>query len=89
MRRFIATIFLLCAIVSMVSAQHITRNYLDRSMSDVLIDLGKASARYKISFIYNELEDFTVTQNVNTNNLPDAIRKVINYYPMKMTVAQG
>ena len=89
MRRFIATIFLLCAIVSLMSAQHITRNYHDRSMSDVLIDLGKASARYKISFIYNELEDFTVTQNVNTNNLPDAIRKVISYYPMKMTVGDS
>ncbi len=89
MRRFISTIFLLCAIVATMSAQHITRNYHDRSMSDVLIDLGKASARYKISFIYNELEDFTVTQNVNTNNLPDAIRKVISYYPMKMTVGDS
>ena len=56
-----------------MSAQHIQRNYHDRSMSDVLIDLDKASQRYKISFIYNELEDFTVTQNVKTANIPDAI----------------
>ena len=36
--------------------------------------------------IYNELEDFTVTQNVKTANIPDAIRKVIGFYPMQMTV---
>lgn len=89
MRRISIIILLLCAIVSTASAQHIVRNYHDRSMSDVLIDLDKASARYKISFIYNELEDFTVTQNVNTNSIPDAIRKVINYYPIKMTVSDS
>ena len=51
-----------------------------------IIDLDKASKHYKISFIYNELEDFTVTQNVKTANIPDAIRKVIGFYPMQMTV---
>ncbi len=89
MRRISIIILLLCAIVSTASAQHIVRNYHDRSMSDVLIDLSKASARYRISFIYNELEDFTITQNVNTSNVPDAIRKVISYYPMKMTVGDS
>ena len=89
MRRFSAIIFLLCTFALTMSAQHIQRNYHDRSMSDVLIDLDKASNRYKISFIYNELEDFTVTQNVKTTNIPDAIRKVIGFYPMKMTVGDS
>ena len=89
MRRFSAIIFLLCTFALAMSAQHIQRNYHDRSMSDVLIDLDKASKRYKISFIYNELEDFTVTQNVKTANIPDAIRKVIGFYPMKMTVGDS
>ncbi len=89
MRRISAIIFLLCAFALSMTAQHIQRNYHDRSMSDVLIDLDKASARYKISFIYNELEDFTVTQNVNTQNVPDAIRKIISYYPIKMTVGDS
>ena len=53
------------------------------------IDLDKSSSRYKISFIYNELEDFTVTQNVNEQNIPDAIRRVIGFYPMKMTVGDS
>lgn len=89
MRRFSAIIFLLCTFVLAMSAQHIQRNYHDRSMSDVLIDLDKASKRYKISFIYNELEEFTVTQNVKTANIPDAIRKVIGFYPMQMTVGDS
>jgi hypothetical protein len=81
--------FLLCAFVSSASAQQIARNYYDRSMSDVLIDLGKASERYKISFIYNELEDFTVTQSIKTDDVADAIRKIISYYPIKMTVGDS
>ena len=89
MRRFSAIIFLLCTFTLAMSAQHIQRNYHNRSMSDVLIDLDKASKRYKISFIYNELEDFTVTQNVKTANIPDAIRKIIGFYPMQMTVGDS
>lgn len=89
MRRFSAIIFLLCTFALAMSAQNIQRNYHNRSMSDVLIDLDKASKRYKISFIYNELEDFTVTQNVKTANIPDAIRKVIGFYPMQMTVGDS
>ena len=89
MRKISILILLLCLLVSTASAQRIIRNYHDRSMSDVLIDLGKASDRYKVSFIYNELEDFTVTQNIHTDNLPDAIRKVISYYPMQMTVGDS
>lgn len=89
MRRFSAIIFLLCTFALAMSAQHIQRNYHNRSMSDVLIDLDKASKHYKISFIYNELEDFTVTQNVKTANIPDAIRKVIGFYPMQMTVGDS
>lgn len=89
MRRFSAIIFLLCTFALAMSAQHIQRIYHNRSMSDVLIDLDKASKRYKISFIYNELEDFTVTQNVKTANIPDAIRKVIGFYPMQMTLGDS
>ena len=89
MKRFSIIICLLCAFISNICAQHISRHYHDRSMSDVLIDLDKSSARYKISFIYNELEDFTVTQDVNEQNIPDAIRRVIGFYPMKMTVGDS
>ena len=89
MKRFSFIIFLWVTFLSLASAQHLSRHYHDRSMSDVLIDLDKASARYKVSFIYNELEDFTVTQNVEAPNIPDAIRRVIGFYPMKMVVSDS
>lgn len=57
MRRFSAIIFLLCTFALAISAQHIQRNYHNRSMSDVLIDLDKASKRYKISFIYPQIRN--------------------------------
>ena len=63
MRRFSAIIFLLCTFALAMSAQHIQRNYHNRSMSDVLIDLDKASKRYKISFIYNELHSETLVMS--------------------------
>lgn len=60
MRRSIfcqAFLLMLLAMLPMQGmAQRISRSYTNRSMSEVLKDLGKASQRYKISFIYNELE---------------------------------
>ena len=89
MKRFLFIICLLGIVCSQMSAQHISRRYHDRSMSDVLIDLDKSSTRYKISFIYNELEDFTVTQNIDAQDVPSAIRKAIGFYPMKMTIGDS
>lgn len=47
---------------------------------------GKASQRYKISFIYNELEDFTVTTSFSNLTLPEALGNVFGFYPLKATV---
>lgn len=65
MRRFSAIIFLLCTFALAISAQHIQRNYHDRSMSDVLIDLDKASKRYKIKD-HLDLNLMCEYQNVKT-----------------------
>ena len=89
MRKFSFIMLLLCVFAFSANAQQIVRNYHSCSMSDVLIDLSKASDRYKISFIYNELEDFTVTQKVRTDNVADAIRKIISFYPINMTVGDS
>lgn len=69
-----------------VSAQRISRTYTNRSMSEVLKDLGKSTQRYKISFIYNELEDFTVTTSFRNLSLPEALGNVFGFYPLKATV---
>ena len=71
------------------SAQRVTRNYKNQSLSDVLIDLGRSTSRYKISFIYNELEDFTVTKQMTALSVPEAIRAAIGFYPIRAEIGDS
>ena len=85
----ISIIFLLLFIPAKGNAQRVSRDYHDRSMSKVLIDLDRASSRYHISFIYNELEDFTVTKQLEDRPVLDAVRDVIGFYPLTMNVGDS
>ena len=80
---------ILLLIVCGVQAQHITRNYKKTSLPYVLTDIDNASRRYTINFIYNELEDFTITVNLRNRTVPEAIREVLGFYPMRMTVSDS
>ena len=75
-------LLLLCAVVSMAQAQKITRNYKNQSLSRVLEDLNAATNRHEISFVYNDLENFTVTCKLEHLNLGDALMKVVGFYPV-------
>ena len=75
-------LLLLCAVVSMTQAQKITRNYKNQSLSRVLEDLNAATNRHEISFVYNDLENFTVTCQLEHLNLGDALIKVVGFYPV-------
>ena len=57
----ILILLLLCAAVSSAQGQAVTRNYQSQSLSRVLEDLNAATSHHEISFVYNDLEDFTVT----------------------------
>ena len=84
MRR-VLTILLLCLTVCQATAQRISRTYQDQSLSEVLKDLNDASSRYEVSFIYNELEDFRVTTTLHRSTMPNAVRQVVGFYPMRVT----
>ena len=77
-------LLLLCAVVSMAQAQKITRNYKNQSLSRVLEDLNAATNRHEISFVYNDLENFTVTCKLEHLNLGDALMKVVGFYPVRI-----
>jgi hypothetical protein len=66
----------------MAQAQKITRNYKNQSLSRVLEDLNAATNRHEISFVYNDLENFTVTCKLEHLNLGDALIKVVGFYPV-------
>ena len=69
-----------------VYGQKITREFKDVPMSKALKDIEASTDKYIINFIYNELEDFTVTKSIQKKSVPDAIRDIIGFYPIKMTV---
>ena len=62
----------------------ITRNYKNQSLSRVLEDLNAATNRHEISFVYNDLEDFTVTCQLEHLSLDDALMKVVGFYPVRI-----
>ena len=80
----VLTILLLCLSVLQASGQKISRTYQNQSLSEVLKDLNAASPRYEVSFIYNELEDFRVTTTLHHSTIPDAVRQVVGFYPMRI-----
>ena len=79
-------LLLLCAVAGMARAQSLTRSYHDQSLSAVLEDLNEAVAgQYDIAFVYNDLEDFTVTCSVENQPIDEALRTVVGFYPVRIT----
>ena len=82
MRRILFLI-ILSVFGTQVQAQHTFQN---TSLSEALIELDKSSKRYSISFVYDELEDFTVTKTIRRGrSLPDAVREVCGFYPIRIS----
>ena len=76
---------LLCSLTLCLHAQKLSRDYQDVSLSKVLEDLNAATPDHTIYFIYDELEDFTVTTSFENLNTEEAVSQVVGFYPMKVT----
>ena len=88
MKRIISML-VCCFVFAGVQAQKITREYNNVSLSEALRQLNEQTDEYTISFLYNELEDFRITTSVHRKTVPDAIRQMIGFYPIRMTVEPG
>ena len=77
-------ILLLCAIVSVASAQKITHTFQDVALSDALKYIQAQATDYNINFIYDELEDFRVTTNIKNKSVTDAIMQIVGFYPIRV-----
>ena len=84
MKKILFTV-LLCSLVLCLNAQKISRDYQDLSLSKVLEDLNAATSEQTIYFIYDELEDFTVTTSFQNLPIAEAISQVVGFYPIKVT----
>ena len=88
MKRIISML-VCCFVFAGVQAQKITHEYNNVSLSEALRQLNEQTDEYTISFLYNELEDFRITTSVHRKTIPDAIRQMIGFYPIRMTVEPG
>lgn len=85
MRTFLVTIFI-ALLVCASEAQTISRRYDGISMSQALTDIAKASADYKINFIYNELDEFPVSCHFQQLSIVESIMRVVGQYPVKISI---
>jgi len=85
MKRIIS-LLVCCLVFAGVQAQRITHEYNNVSLSEALRQLNEQSEEYTISFLYNELEDFRITTSVHRKTIPDAIRQMIGFYPIRMSI---
>lgn len=70
-------------------AENVTRSYVNIPITDVLRDIDSIYTAGNINFIYNELEDFTVTAKINKKTITGAIYDVIGFYPIRVTFSNG
>lgn len=75
---------LLCTVAG--HAQRVSRDFHNVTMPMALQQLGGMTHRYTINFIYNDLEDFRVTATIKGATIPEAIRQLIGFYPITMTM---
>lgn len=86
MRKILITIMALFVFSAMnLSAQNITKSYYDEPMPNVLRDIDNIYTNGNINFIFNELEDFTVTVSIKNKSVVEAIYEVVGFYPIKVT----
>ena len=87
MRRvFFYMMLSVCLATAASAQQRITRKYDNVSISEALRQLNAEEAGFEINFLYNELEDFRITTSIDHQTVPDAIRQMIGFYPIRMTV---
>ena len=67
-----------------LTAQTINQQFKDCSLSDALLAIDDGSDSITVNFVYDDLEDFRVTTDVSNASVPDAVRQVCGFYPMRI-----
>ena len=70
-----------------MSAAHLSQ--FTEHVNEWLKQLQRQTDKYKIVFIYDDLEDFKVTTSIRNKSVPDALRQMIGFYPISMTIIDG
>jgi len=75
----------LCMAVATSYAQRLSHTFDKASFSKALVWLDKAQSQYRINFIYDELEDFTVSTSFANKDIHDVVNQLIGFYPIRAT----
>ena len=78
----------MCFFAITAGAQQLTHNFRNTSLSEALIWIDNAQNNYKINFIFDELEDFTVTTSLRNASVKEAVVQVVGFYPMRVNIEQ-
>ena len=88
MRRIIFIIYL-CMAVATSYAQRLSHSFDKTSFSKALVWLDKAQSQYRVNFIYDELEDFTVSTSFANKDIHEVVNQLIGFYPIRATFDKG
>ncbi len=78
-------IYLCMAMITTCYAQRLSYTFDKASFSKALVWLDKAQSQYKINFIYDELEDFTVSTSFTNKGIHEVVNQLIGFYPIRAT----
>ena len=79
---------IMCLFATTAGAQQLTHDFRNTSLSEALIWIDNAQNNYKINFIFDELEDFTVTTSLRNTSVKEAVVQVVGFYPMRVKFEQ-
>lgn len=65
-------------------AANFSKTYHDRPIPEVLRDIDSVYTEGNINFIFNELEDYTVTTCIVDKSILESIYEVIGFYPIRV-----
>ena len=84
-RSFALLLLLLCS-AAPLSAQRFVADFRQVPLSQVLMAIDEHFDAVQVNFIFDELEDFTVTKYVDAATAHEAVMQAVGLYPMRVDV---
>ena len=88
MKRIALLLFIIFISVT-AQPQRVNHVFKGESLAEVLKILDRESSDYRINFIFDELEDFVVTTSFKNKTIPNAIRDVVGFYPIRIVTDEN
>ncbi|MCD8301946.1 MAG: outer membrane beta-barrel protein [Prevotellaceae bacterium] len=88
MRKTIIILSLLCLQALTAGAKGITASFRGVPLSEALASIASQQKEYRVQFIFSDLEEFSVSADIVSSGVVEAIRELTGNLPIRVT-AQG